>query len=350
MMCRTVFILKSFITLSCFILALPDRGAFSAEPLHEQNSAGFAIAAPEGWDVARTTKGFRLTREDSVINVRLHAPNNASLEAFFRALEMPATDGTKIRRYATQTVTLLSEPSLCGEYLTGTEDNDRRACVTYATHEGRGFLLSLDCAGKDRDERFVDFKQVISSFRIIPVTAEIPPLPVNRLPANPLPTGTSDHPSSSGNQRTAGSATTANSGRPLETLSDDELEIMLQAAGVSEVKRDAPEGDETLFRMKAGDRIFGVLNDKAHGQIRCYSFFGAEDEGVTLRRLRTVNAWNANNRFAKAFVYDNGSWVLESDLRYRRGIRPEAVMSHVSRFASDVPRFVKHVEEMLAAN
>ena len=338
------------ITMTCAILVLAGQLSSSAETLHKQTHVGFAIAAPDGWNVTRTTKGFRLTLDDAVINIRLHSSKGASLEAFFKVLEMPGANGAAIRRYATQTVTLLGKPSLCGEYLTGTEDNDRRACVTYAVHDGRGFLLSLDCAGKDRDERYEDFKQVISSFRIIPATEELPSLAVNRLPANTPITGVSKTPPSTGSPGSTISKTKAEPELPLESLTDDELELMLGAAGVSEVKRDAPNGDETLFRMKASNRIFGVLNDKTHGQIRCYSFFGANDEGVTLRRLRTVNAWNANNRFAKAFVYDNGSWVLESDLRYRRGIRPEAVMSHVSRFARDIPRFVKHVEEMLAAN
>ncbi|NQV27332.1 MAG: YbjN domain-containing protein [Rhodopirellula sp.] len=318
--------------------------------------AGFAISVPDGWMVSRSSRGLRLARDGAVINVVLQKLQNANSAQFFEELEkVAATEGppngspTKtasltpalFKRTATKTVELLGQPAQCVEYLTGTTKNDRRSDVAFVVHEGKGFVLSLDCAAANHASEYEVFKGVLRSFRIIPVSQQPFPVPSSAETSRPA-----SKESSSPSNAHAGKEPAA----PVEKLSDDEIQVMLEASGISEVKREAPDSDETLFKMQAGDRVFGIVNDRKHGQLRCYAFFGAGGESVTLRRLRTVNAWNADNRFAKAFVYDNGNWVLESDLRYAQGTRPEAVMSHVTRFAEAVPRFVKHVEEMLAAN
>lgn len=356
------------ISLLTLFLAFPFYATLAQDSARRESSsrtglhhpqAGFSIEPQREWKVSMTTRGVRLIRDDAVINVRLHSARNASRDAFFKAIGKPGPDGTTIRRRVAHTVELLGQSTLCGEYLTGTDKHDRRGFLTYAVFEGRGYSFSLDCSGNQRAERFEEFKQVIKSFRV----TELAPIlvqptasekgtgldersPNEKSPRRQTPTGDKE----AGNFVRTQVRNVPDDSVPDESLPDDLLEVILGASGVSEVKREPPDGLETLFKMRAGKRIFGVLNDREFGQIRCYAFFKGTGEGVTDRRLRIVNAWNADNRFSKAFVYDNGSWVLESDLRYRRGFRPEAVMSHIARFAQDVPRFVRHVEKLTEAN
>lgn len=338
-------------------LILLSNGLRLAAAEHERvhSQAGFAISVPAEWKARQTLLGLRLARKDAVINVVLHARKEASQERFFKTLEtplpeskrpgLPRKDLPRLRRHSTGTLNLLEEPALFVEYLTGTTDNGHRSFVTYAVHDGRGFVISLDCSAKGRTALYEDFEDVAGSFRITPISLQ--PIPSSASGSSVV--NRADSPTAR-NELSPSDRAVRTVSAPVEDLSDDEVQVMLEASGVSKVKRDPPDGDETLFKMRVGERTFGIINDRAHGQLRCYAFFGSGGEGVTERRLRTVNAWNSDNRFAKAFVYDNGSWVLESDLRYGQGARPEAVMSHVARFAELIPRFVKHVEELMAAN
>lgn len=131
-------------------------------------------------------------------------------------------------------------------------------------------------------------------------------------------------------------------------LTNDQLAKYLAELNISPIKRDDPDKDgDTLFKLRDNSRPFGVLHDQRHKQIRMYAVFSNKD-GVTLKKLKIVNAWNGTSRFTKAVLDDKGSWVIESKLDYRNGATNYDVFDAVERFTFQArPQFRKFVLEWM---
>ncbi len=104
-----------------------------------------------------------------------------------------------------------------------------------------------------------------------------------------------------------------------------------------------------------GKTVF-IISDKSKVDTVIYQYGGEGDAGTSLGirtvfsteeevSLAPINAYNRDERFAKAYVDEEGDIVLEDDLDVSAGTEKSVVSKFIGNFIESIPDFVEQVTQ-----
>lgn len=129
----------------------------------------------------------------------------------------------------------------------------------------------------------------------------------------------------------------------IEQLSDGHMTRILQNLGYEEIEVIDKDDDNTTFRFVVDGRKVLLMNYRTSRDLRIFIYF-VNDAGVTRSTLTTVNEWNRDQRWSKAYLDSEGDWTLEADFDVQPGVTEEAIEAFIQLWMSTVDNFVEHIE------
>lgn len=127
-------------------------------------------------------------------------------------------------------------------------------------------------------------------------------------------------------------------------LSDAHLTSILQDLGYEEIEVINKDDDNTTFRFvdDEGRKIL-LMNYRSSRDLRIFIYF-VNDAGVTRSTLTTVNEWNRDKRWSKAYLDGEGDWTLEADFDVQPGVTEDAIAAFITLWMRTVDDFVDHID------
>lgn len=138
-------------------------------------------------------------------------------------------------------------------------------------------------------------------------------------------------------------ASQASAQEVIEELSDAHLTSILQDLGYEEIEVIDKNDDTTTFRFEVDGRTVLMMNYRRQNDIRVFIYF-INDAGVTRSTLTTVNEWNRDMRWAKAYLDSEGDWTLEADFDIAPGVTEDAIYAFIELWMGTVDSFVEHID------
>lgn len=126
-------------------------------------------------------------------------------------------------------------------------------------------------------------------------------------------------------------------------LSDGHLTRILQNLGYEEIEAVDKDDDTTTFRFVVDGRTVLLMNYRSSKDIRIFIYF-ENDAGVSRSTLTTINEWNRDKRWSKAYLDDEGDWTLEADFDVQPGVTEDAIEAFIQLWMSTVDDFVEHID------
>ncbi len=114
------------------------------------------------------------------------------------------------------------------------------------------------------------------------------------------------------------------------TMSDDDIERGLRSMGF-DYEHDA---DGQFSFQLSGYKVL-LLNNEYCAQL--YAGFTVDTD------LGTINEWNKNKRFSRAYLKDGDVACLEWEMDYEEGVAPESLEVFIKTFRMSVKDFATHV-------
>lgn len=125
--------------------------------------------------------------------------------------------------------------------------------------------------------------------------------------------------------------------QPLITsLTSEQFQKIVQAMGFETSRGKGADGkDAAFFTFRAeGYKVAGFVNDPSY--IQLYNAFN--DVNPT---LETVNEWNRQHSFIRAYIDKEGLAVMESDLITKGGVTQDNVEVFINTFRNVVPKWAR---------
>jgi hypothetical protein len=126
-------------------------------------------------------------------------------------------------------------------------------------------------------------------------------------------------------------------------LSDGHLTRILQNLGYEEIEVIDKTDDTSTFRFVVDERKVLLMSYREQSDIRVFIYF-VNDAGVTRSTLTTINEWNRDQRWSKAYLDSEGDWTLEADFDVQPGVTEAAIEAFIKLWVSTIDRFVEHIE------
>lgn len=130
-----------------------------------------------------------------------------------------------------------------------------------------------------------------------------------------------------------------------KTVSAEEIRASLKELKL-DVKEEKDDEDKTVFIITGKDELITIIyqyggKGDLGTSIGIRAEFSSEDE----RSLAPINAYNRDERFAKAYIDDEDNIVLEDDLDAGAGVSKEVIQRFVGNFIDSVPSFLEQITD-----
>jgi Putative bacterial sensory transduction regulator len=119
-------------------------------------------------------------------------------------------------------------------------------------------------------------------------------------------------------------------------LSDSQAAAVLKRMGFDDYKATEKDSSNFVFTMD-GYKVV-LLNYPTSIQL----YAGFKSDGKV--SLETINAWNREKRFSRAYIDNKNDAVIESDLDLEGGVSNEAIDEFIRTFRMSLRDFVKHAD------
>ena len=122
----------------------------------------------------------------------------------------------------------------------------------------------------------------------------------------------------------------------ITSMTSVEFQQLVQTMGFECARgKDANGKEDSYFTFRAeGYKVAAVTSDPSYVQL----YNGFTDVNPT---LATVNEWNQNNSFSRAYVDKDGTAALESDMIFTGGVTRENVETFLKTFRDSVSRWAR---------
>ena len=129
----------------------------------------------------------------------------------------------------------------------------------------------------------------------------------------------------------------------VDQLSDGHMTRILQNLGYEDIEVIEKDENTTTFRFVVDGRKVLLVNYRRSRDIRVFIYF-VNESGVSRKTLTTVNDWNRDQRWSKAYLDSDGDWTLEADFDVEPGVTEKAIEDFIGLWMSKVDDFVDHIE------
>lgn len=124
-----------------------------------------------------------------------------------------------------------------------------------------------------------------------------------------------------------------------DRISNRDLLFLIRDNGFEEVEYlDSADDDSwTRIQFKDQSRSLVIYNYRS-GNLMLVAYY-INEEGETNATLRTINQWNQNARWTRAYIDSEGDWTIESDLDLTEGVTDDHIEVFIETFAEVLDDF-----------